>query len=78
MAPPFTKACPTLCSALAFAKKEIIDLGAAKEIIDKSGAWYSYNGERIGQGQSVKEFLKANTKMRDEIKAKILASLQSR
>jgi recombination protein RecA len=52
---------------------EIIDMGVAKGIIDKSGAWYSYSGNRIGQGrENSKEFLKANPKVTKEIETKIL------
>lgn len=51
---------------------EIIDLASANEIIAKSGAWYSYNGTRIGQGKdNVKAFLKENPKISDEIEAKV-------
>jgi recombination protein RecA len=51
---------------------EIIDLGVNANIIDKSGAWFSYNGERIGQGRdNVRRFLKDNQKMCDEIEKKI-------
>ena len=39
----------------------MIDLGVAHGLIDKAGAWYSYNGERIGQGKdNVRQFLKDN------------------
>ncbi|MBI5674501.1 MAG: recombinase RecA [Nitrospirae bacterium] len=52
---------------------EIIDLGADKGIIEKSGAWYSYNGTRIGQGrENTKQYLKSNPEMAQEIEAKIL------
>lgn len=51
---------------------EIIDLGVQLNIIDKSGAWYSYNGERIGQGKdNVRTFLKENTAMSQELETKI-------
>jgi recombination protein RecA len=51
---------------------EIIDLGVKYEIVDKAGAWYSYNGERIGQGKdNVRNFLKEHTEMSDEIEARI-------
>ena len=47
---------------------EVVDLGSAKNIIDKSGAWYSYKGERIGQGRdSAIQFLKDNPVMMDDI-----------
>ncbi len=51
---------------------EIIDLGVANNIVDKSGAWYSYNGNRIGQGKdNVRNFLRENKDMAAEIEAKI-------
>ncbi len=55
---------------------EIIDLGVANGIVDKSGAWYSYGSNRIGQGKdNVRNFLKDNTDMAAEIEAKIRAKL---
>ncbi|MFA5354738.1 MAG: recombinase RecA [Thermodesulfovibrionales bacterium] len=52
---------------------EMIDLGVDKGIIEKSGAWYSYNGTRIGQGRdNVREYLKGNPGMIAEIEQKIL------
>ena len=47
---------------------ELVDLASEIGILEKSGAWYSYNGEKIGQGkENVKALLKENTDMRDEI-----------
>lgn len=44
---------------------ELIDLGVENEIVDKSGAWYSYNGERMGQGkENVKLTLKKILKLK--------------
>ena len=55
---------------------EIIELGAAQNIIEKSGAWYSYKGERIGQGkENVREFLKNNPKIAREIEDQVRAKL---
>ena len=55
---------------------EIIDLGVKNNIVDKSGAWYSYNGDRIGQGKdNVRNFLKENPEMAQEIEAKIRAAV---
>jgi len=55
---------------------EIIDLGVREEILEKSGSWYSYDGERIGQGkENVKSFLKDNPEMTDEVEAKIREKL---
>jgi recombination protein RecA len=62
---------------------EIIELGATHNIIDKSGAWYSYKGERIGQGkENVREFLKKNPaiarEIEDQVRAKVLPVKQAR
>ena len=47
---------------------EIIELGVAQNLIDKSGAWYSYKGDRIGQGkENVRQFLRDNPAMTNEI-----------
>ena len=51
---------------------ELVDLGVATEIIEKSGSWYSYKTERIGQGrENAKKFLKDNPEMADEIEGLI-------
>ena len=51
---------------------EIVDLASEANILDKSGAWYSYNGEKIGQGkENVKEFLKNNPKLKAELDQKV-------
>jgi len=51
---------------------EIIELGVAHKLVDKSGAWYAYKGEKIGQGKdNAREFLKANPEIAREIEAKI-------
>jgi len=52
---------------------EIVDLGVDRGIIEKSGAWYSYSGNRIGQGrENVKEYLRNNTDIAREIENKIV------
>ncbi|MEQ1718564.1 MAG: DNA recombination/repair protein RecA, partial [Hyphomicrobium sp.] len=54
---------------------ELVDLGVKAGIIEKSGAWFSYEGERIGQGrENSKAFLKANPKMADIIERAIRAN----
>ena len=54
---------------------EIIDIGVQLGIIDKSGAWYSYNGDRIGQGKdNSREFLREHPELANEIDAKIRAN----
>jgi len=58
---------------------ELVDLGVEKSIIEKSGAWYSYGGNRIGQGrENVKEFLKANADTAKEIENKIIEAFNLR
>lgn len=55
---------------------EIIDLAVAKGILDKSGAWYSYNGEKIGQGRdNVREFLRTNPDLAKTIEDQIIAKV---
>ena len=53
---------------------ELVDIAVEKDIIHKAGAWFSYNGEKIGQGrENVKNFLKANPAIYDEIFEKVKA-----
>ncbi len=55
---------------------EIIELGVAHKLVEKSGSWYAYNGEKIGQGKdNAREFLKANPAIAEEIEAKIRAAV---
>lgn len=55
---------------------EVIDLGVAHKIVDKSGAWYAYKGEKIGQGKdNAREFLKSHPEIAQEIEAKIRETL---
>jgi len=53
---------------------DLVDLGVASKFIDKSGSWFSYGGERLGQGrENVKQHLAENPALAHEIEAKILA-----
>ncbi|MBQ0932620.1 recombinase RecA [Ideonella alba] len=55
---------------------EIIDLGVNARIVEKSGSWYSYNGEKIGQGKdNAREFLKENPDLAHEIENKVREAL---
>mgnify|MGYP002621249277 CR=1 FL=1 len=55
---------------------EIIDMGVKEGLVEKSGAWYSYNGNRIGQGKdNVRNFLKENPEIAQEIEGQIRAKL---
>ena len=55
---------------------EIIDMGVAARVVEKSGAWYAYNGEKIGQGRdNAREFLRENRALAHEIENKVRDSL---
>ena len=55
---------------------EIIDMGVAAKIVDKAGAWYAYNGEKIGQGRdNAREFLRENPDLAREIENRVRESL---
>ena len=75
VAPPFKTAVVEIMYGLGISKEsEIIDLASEAGIIDKSGAWYSYNGEKIGQGkENVKALLRENKKLCDELESKVRA-----
>lgn len=75
VAPPFKQAEFEILYGEGVSREgEIIALGVAQGIIEKSGSWYSYNGDRIGQGKdNVRTFLKENAGMAREIEAKIRA-----
>ena len=73
MAPPF-KACVVdiMYGEGVSLEGEIVDLASEANIIEKSGAWYAYNGEKIGQGkENVKEFLKNNVELKEELIKKV-------
>jgi recombination protein RecA len=58
---------------------ELIDIGVDRKVIDKSGAWYSYGGQRIGQGrENAKQFLKQNPEVQKDIEEKILEAIGRR
>lgn len=73
MAPPFRQAEFEILYNQGISRQgEVIDLGVKLGLIEKSGAWYSYNGERIGQGKdNVRTYLIEHPAMSDEIEAKI-------
>lgn len=55
---------------------DLLDMGVAKEIVEKSGAWFSYKGERIGQGrENVKQFLRENKDMTAKLEAELRQEL---
>ena len=69
LAPPFRKAEFEILYGYGCSREgELLDLGVEHGIVDKSGAWYSYNGDRIGQGkEKSREFLAENPDMADEL-----------
>ncbi len=73
VAPPFKTASVDIMYGKGVSKSgEIIDIGSMIDIVDKSGAWYSYNGEKIGQGrENAKLYLENNPDIMDEIDKKI-------
>ncbi len=74
VAPPFREAIFDILYGEGISREgEIIELGVEHKIIDKAGAWYAYNGEKIGQGKdNVREFLKSRPELAREIEAKIM------
>jgi recombination protein RecA len=84
VAPPFREAEFEIMYGAGISREgEIIDLGSAQGIIEKSGAWYSYKGSRIGQGKdNVRTFLQQNKELareiEDQVRAKLLPPKQPR
>ena len=73
VAPPFKSAVLEIMYGEGVSRtSEIIDLASEAAILDKSGSWYSYNGEKLGQGkETVKALLKENDKLREELEEKV-------
>ncbi|MEY4149325.1 MAG: strand exchange and recombination protein with protease and nuclease, partial [Pseudomonadota bacterium] len=76
VAPPFKQAEFDVLYGEGISREgEIIEIGAQLNFIEKAGSWYSYNGEKIGQGKdNAREFLKENPKIAQEIEDKIRAN----
>jgi len=77
IAPPFREAHFDILYGEGTSREgEIIDLGVEAKIVEKSGAWYSYNGERIGQGKdNARTYLKERPEMARDIENKVRAHL---
>ena len=77
VAPPFREANFEILYGQGISREgELIELGVTHGFVEKSGAWYSCNGERIGQGKdNAREFLKAHPEMARDVEAKIRAKL---
>jgi recombination protein RecA len=77
VSPPFREAIFDIMYGSGISREgEIIDMGVEADLVEKSGAWYSYKGEKIGQGKdNARDFLKANPELAKEIEALIRAKL---
>ena len=79
VAPPFKEAEFDIMYGKGISREgEILDIGVKEKIIDKSGAWFSYNGNRLGQGRdNVKKLFAENVELANEIEAKIRENLKA-
>jgi recombination protein RecA len=77
VSPPFKEAFFDILYGQGISREgEIVELGVAHKLVDKSGAWYAYNGEKIGQGKdNAREYLKEHPEIAHEIEAKIRAAV---
>ncbi len=77
VSPPFKEAFFDILYGQGISREgEIIELGVAHKFVDKSGAWYAYNGEKIGQGKdNAREYLKEHPEIAHEIEARIRAAV---
>src|ERR1700675_4039620 len=80
VAPPFREAEFDILYGSGISKEgELVDMGAEQNVIEKLGAWYSYGGERIGQGrENARDLLKANPHIADEIEGKLRVKLAAK
>ncbi|MFM9277245.1 recombinase RecA [Paenibacillus jiagnxiensis] len=76
VAPPFKQAEVDIMYGEGISREgSMLDIGTELDIVDKSGAWYSYEGERLGQGrENAKQFLKENSNLANTIEQKIRAA----
>jgi len=79
IAPPFKEAEFDIMFGKGISKEgDILDLAANYNIINKSGAWYAYNGDKIGQGrENAKIYLKEHPEMMEEVEAKVREKLMA-
>ena len=73
MAPPFKTCSVDIMYGTGVSREgEIVDLATEAAILEKSGAWYAYNGEKMGQGkENVKALLRNDTKLKEELEKKV-------
>ena len=79
VAPPFREAIFDILYGEGISRQgEIVEMGVAHKLVDKSGAWYAYKGEKIGQGKdNAREFLRAHPEIAQEIEARIREAASS-
>ncbi len=77
MAPPFREVEFDMMYGEGISKEgDVLDLAAEQEILEKSGAWFAFNGERIGQGrENAKDYLKAHPEVLAEIERRVLSKM---
>jgi len=77
LAPPFKQIVTEILYGEGISREgELIDMGSDNKIVEKSGAWYSYGGERIGQGKdNARQYLKDNPTAAKEIEDKLRVAL---
>lgn len=80
VAPPFREAEVDIVFAEGISKVgDLLDVAAENDVINKAGAWYSYNGVKIGQGrEKTKEYLSEHTELLPEIREKVLEAIASK
>ena len=79
VAPPFREAIFDILYGEGISRQgEIVEMGVAHKLVDKSGAWYAYKGEKIGQGKdNAREFLRSHPEIAQEIEARIREAASS-
>jgi len=78
VAPPFKEVEFDLIHGEGISKEgDVLDLAVEKNIVEKSGTWYAYQGQRIGQGrENAKQFLKENPKVVDQLEKEVLENFR--
>lgn len=79
VAPPFKKAEFDIMYGEGISREgDVLDCGVAEKIIEKAGSWYSFNGERIGQGrENVKKFFKENVDLRQSVEEQLMKKMKN-
>jgi recombination protein RecA len=77
VAPPFREAEFDILYGEGISKEgDLLDLGVAQKVVEKSGSWYSFDGDRLGQGrENARQFLKEHHEVRGEIESRLRQGL---